>query len=727
MKQVLQDFRSGALTVGEIPAPAVRIGSVLVANRFSLISSGTEGGTVRLGRMNWLQKARARPEQVKKVLGVVRTDGVLAAYQAVSRSLEIPIELGYCCAGEVLEVGEGVPGLRPGQLVACGGGGYAKHAEVVCVPRNLVATVPDGVPPRLAAFTTLGSIAMQGVRVAGVHLGETAVVIGLGLVGLLVVELLKAAGCRVFGVDVSPARVRFAEEQGFCEASVRGAGNLVERVKALSGGFGVDAVLVAAAAPDNDPVALAGELARPKARVVVVGRTEMNAPRETYLFKELELCTSLAYGPGTGDPSYEERGVDYPIGYVRWTENRNMQAFLGLLAAGRLRVEPLISHEFPIAEAARGFDLVAGGSEQAVAVLLRYDRAESGAGPVRRVDLPAAAGAPAAAGRVSVIGAGSFATNVWVPHLAQTPGLARRGIASAGGVRARTLAAKHGFTFCASDAAAILGDEDTDCVAILTRHDTHASLAAAALDAGKHVFVEKPLALDLDGLRRVVEAQARSRGTVQVGFNRRFAPLALALRDFFGRRAQPLSITYRANVGYRPPNHWLHDPVQGGGVLLGEAVHFVDFCHWLVGAEPVEVFARRVGGGGTGLIEEDTFHLSLGFADGSLATVIYASNGDPSLSRERVEVFGDDASAVLEDFRDLTCARGARRRRTRRRFSQDRGHAGQLAALAEALRTGTPAISFESLALSTLATLEAVVSLGQGAVRKIDRRAIGLP
>jgi len=723
MKQILQNFKTGELTVEEVPVPSVRPGLVRVRNRYSLISSGTEGGTVKLGEMNLLRKARARPEQVRKVLNVVRTDGLLMAYQAVMRSLGMPIALGYCCCGQVLDAGAGITDLRPGQLVACGGAGYAHHAEVVCVPRNLVVAVPEAISAPHAAFTTLGSIAIQSVRIADVRLGERVAVIGLGLVGLLVVQILKAAGCRIFGIDLNEARVRFAEDQGFCQGAVRDAGNLREQVHAFSAGHGADAVIVAAATADNDPVRLAGELARTKGRVVVVGRTRMNAPRETYLFKELELCTSMAYGPGTGDPSYEEQGLDYPIGYVRWTENRNMQAFIELIASGAIDLDPLITHEFEIADACQAFGVVTGKTaEPSLGVVLRYP--DGGGEPAPRVELPGRGRARRDELRLSVVGAGSFATNFLVPILAKTSGIALRGIASASGVRARALGKQYKFRFCASDAEELVRDDQTDGVAILTRHDSHAPLTLAALEAGKHVFVEKPLAMTVDELRRIVETQRRTGGAVQVGFNRRFAPLALKMQAFFRDRAQPMAITYRSNVGYRPPEHWLHDPIRGGGVILGEAVHFIDFCHWLIGADPLEVRTRSVRGEATGLINADNVHISLSFADGSLATVAYLSNGDPSLSRERIEAYADGGVAVLEDFRALTCVRNRRRRRWRR--IQDRGHAGQMAAMVRAWRLGEPEIPFAVSALSMLATLEAVASLESAKTRPIGRDAIGL-
>ncbi|MDA8019982.1 MAG: bi-domain-containing oxidoreductase [Thermoanaerobaculia bacterium] len=729
MKQVVQNFRSGELKVEDVPAPIVRPGFVLVRNRHSLISSGTEGGTFKLGQMNLLQKAKARPEQVKKVINVVRTDGLLAAYKAVSRSLEIPIPFGYCCAGEVIQVGDGVTDLVPGQRVACGGAGWANHAEIVNVPRNLVVGLPDHVSTEQGAFTTLGSIAMQSVRVADARVGENVVVIGLGLVGLVAAQILKAAGCRIFGIDVDPQRVELARRLEICEGCDRGASNLELQVKAWSGGLGADSVLVTAPAPSNDPVALAGDLARYKGRVVVVGRTEMHAPRETYLFKELELCTSLAYGPGTGDPSYEEGGHDYPVGYVRWTENRNMQSFVELIAQGRLDLESITTHTFPIDEAERAFEMVTGrGAESPLAVLLEYE--SKSAPPARRISLtPRRVRSESDLG-VGVIGAGSFATTSIVPILSKLDGIRLRGIASAHGLKARSLGEQYGFEVCVSDGGELIDDPEVHGVMILTRHDSHAPLTVRALEAGKDVFVEKPLAMSHGELEAVVKAAQRGSEAeqgghlVQVGFNRRYAPLAIQLKRFYVGRAQPMSITFRSNVGFRPPEHWLHDPVQGGGVILGEAVHFVDFCHWLVEAPPIEVTTTSLDGEATGLINADNVHITLRFADGSVATIVYSSNGDPMAGRERVEVMAEGSLATLDDFRRLkTVCRG--RSRTTRRL-QDKGYRRQMKAMAESWRTGEPAVRLEESALSMLATLEAVASLESREPRMIDPGTIGL-
>ncbi|MEW6264413.1 MAG: bi-domain-containing oxidoreductase [Thermodesulfobacteriota bacterium] len=716
MKQILQNFKTGELKVEEVPRPQVRPGAVLVKNLYSLISAGTEGGTVALGKMSLLGKARARPEQVKKVIGVIRTEGLLTAYQAATRALEMPVALGYSSAGRIVETGEGVSDFKAGDLVACAGANMAVHAEYVVVPRHLCARIPEGLEPRLAAFTTIGCVALHGLHVAGIGLGETAVVIGLGLVGLLTVGLLEAAGVKVLGVDVDPAKVKFAEDRGLCRAWTRSAGNLEASLLAAAGGLGADAVFITAAAPTNDPLVLAGRLARPRGRVIVVGRTEMHAPRETYLFKELELRTSYAYGPGVGDPEYEEQGRDYPLSYVRWTENRNMAAFLDLAAAGRLRLADLVTHEYPLEAAAQAYQAITdrdGGPS--LAVLLKYDpedREEPKRVPGRAVPAKTIG---AGTVRVGVLGAGSFATNFLVPALAGRKDLVLRGIASTTGVKAKALGDKYGFEYCAADPKEIIEDDRTDCVFILTRHDSHAPLALAALEAGKHVFVEKPLALNQVELAEVIKARQETGLEVRVGFNRPFADLSLKLAGFLAGRRQPLAAIYRANVGFRPPEHWLHDPRQGGGVILAEACHFIDYCHWLAGADPVLVQTLSLSGAGSGLINEDNVHLEMSFADGSLATIAYLSCGDPAGGRERLEVMAEGGLAVLEDFKELALFRQGRKTRHRAALTADKGYSAEIESFLAAARgrARDPRL-FRRQALSSLATIEAVESLRRG-------------
>jgi len=666
MKQVLEDLRDGRIWVEDVPPPQLRDQFVLVRNRHSLISSGTEGGTVKLGRMGLLAKARARPEQALKVWQLALSQGPLTAYAVAQRALETPLALGYSCAGEVLEIGEGVADVRVGDLVACAGSGQANHAEIVCVPKRLCVKLPGGLSTERAAFATVGAIALQSLRVADLRLGDNVVVLGLGLIGLLVAQLLRASGCRVFGLDIDSSRLALAQDSGWAETCAADAPNVTERVLAWSDGVGADVVIITAATDDAGPVSTAGELCRRKGRVIVVGRTEMRLPREHFLFKELELRTSMAYGPGTGDPDYEQSGNDYPLPYVRWTEQRNMGAFLDQVARGAVDLDSMISHRFSLDRAADAFALISGErQERSLGIVLEYPPPTTLSS---RIDFAAVkAGSPPAGisrPRVAAIGAGSHATNEFLPALASRP-VEFRGIASATGVRAVALGKKYGFAFASANVNEVVEDANTDAVFILTRHDSHADLAAQALAAGKHVFVEKPLALNRTQLQKVASAFVSDTQVLMVGFNRRYAPLAVALRDSLLSRAQPMSILYRANVGYRPPNHWLHHPGEGGGVIVGEACHHIDFCCWLVGAPVVSVDVRCLGGSGAGYLREDNVHITIAFSDGSLATLLYLSNGAKAFPTESIEVSCDNRSARLVDFRRLETGRGLRRRTQR--------------------------------------------------------------
>lgn len=708
MRQILQSLRDGAITVEDVPPPQLRPGFVLVRNEYSLISSGTEGGTVRLGRMNLVQKALARPEQALKVIQVARTQGPLTAWQVAQRALDMPVALGYSSAGRVLAVGAGVDGLRVGDRVACAGQGHASHAEIVLVPKHLCVPVPADVASREACCATIGAIALQSLRVAGASLGEAVAVIGLGLVGAAVVQLLRAAGCRVLGIDVDARRCEYIAARGWAQTVVLGRDDVASLAAAFARGLGMDAVIVTASTEDDGPTTLAGELCRRKGRVVVVGRTAISGPRETYLFKELELRTSMAYGPGTGDPAYEIEGHDYPAAYVRWTEQRNLVAWLDQVASGAVEARALLTHEYPVEQAAEAFARVlAGGGDVVYGVAIHYpERAGEALDAPVPLRAPAARTAGGAGLRVGVIGAGSFAGNELLPLVARA-GVRLRGIASATGLRARALGDKYGFDYCAADAARVLDDADTDAVLVLTRHDTHAELAARALAAGKHVFVEKPLALTLAELERVEQAWQVSGKNLVVGFNRRHAPLALRMRELFGARAQPLSIVYRVNVGQRPPEHWLHHPREGGGLLLGEACHHIDFCSWLAQAPITAIDARPLGGSGAGYLRADTFHLSLQFGDGSLASIAYVSNGSKAFPTEVCDVSGVNRSAQLVDFRALRWSAGLGVRSTRRWLSSDKGHATQMRRFFERCAGDGPAEGGEQLQTSRWAIVAA--------------------
>lgn len=731
MKAVLQSYGSGELEVADLPAPALQPGGVLVRNAVSLISAGTEKLMVDLAQKSLLGKARDRPDLVRRVFDKLRRDGLMATIDTVRSRLDNPIPLGYSCAGTVDEVGEGVDDLKPGDRVACAGAGYANHAEMVFVPRNLVTPLPEGVPFESACFTTVGAIALQGLRLAEIELGETVAVIGLGLVGLLAAQLAKASGARVVGMDTNSARCALARELGIDEA-VAIAHALGERCRALTSGHGADKVIVAASTRSSEPIALAGEVARTRGIVSVVGAVGMDVPRPPYYDKELMLRVSRSYGAGRYDPEYEEKGRDYPIGYVRWTENRNMEAFVAQLASGAVRTEPLVSHRFEIAEAGRAYELLGGKSKEPyLGLLLTYpgDGAEPEAADRRLEIAPAAPSADASQDtvRFGVLGAGLFATGTLLPTLTKLDGVELGGLVTATGIKARHAARKFGFDFGTTDEAEVLGvegasTEGINAVMIATRHHLHARQVTTALEAGQHVFVEKPLCLDEEELEAIIAAYQASRmkplhGSaapwLMVGFNRRFAPLAVKLRQHFADRDEPLALHYRVNAGQIPLDHWTQDPEIGGGRIVGEVCHFVDFAIFMTGALPVSVSARALPNRGT--YRDDNLVATLTLADGSLATITYLANGSNALAKERVEVSGGGASAVLDNFRRLELMRGSRRRVVKGGLRQDKGHAAQLAAFVRALREGEPPpIPFEEIVATTRASFDIRRRLREG-------------
>lgn len=697
MKQVLQSYRTGELEVADVPAPGLEPGCLLVLTAASLVSVGTDRGTMDLAQKSLIGKARERPDLVRKVLDRVARDGLVATGRAVLGKLDQPIPLGYSCAGRVLAVGEGVTGFAVGDRVACAGAKVANHAELNLVPQHLCALVPAGVDDEAAAFVTLGAVALQGLRQAQPTLGETFAVIGLGLVGQLAVQLLKANGCAVLGVDLDERKIKLATALG-ADAAVLRSGAVTETARALTRGRGVDGVLICAATPSSDPVQLAGELCRDRGRIVAVGAVGMEVPRRPYYDKELTLLQSRSYGPGRYDPSYEERGVDYPIGFVRWTEGRNLEAFLALCAAGSVRTAELVTHRFPIERAGEAYAAVA--SEDPLGVVLTYSQREAQA---RTVQVAKAAPARDGALRIGLVGAGAFAAGTLAPKLVSS-GARLVAVASARGFSARHLAQKHRFERATTDGEALLRDPELDAVFIATRHSQHAAQAALALASGKHVFVEKPPALDEAELAQVLSAARESGRVLMVGYNRRFAPLALELRAHFAGRRSPLVLQVRVNAGPLAPEHWLSDPREGGRIV-GEGCHFVDLCSFLAGADPVAVFAQ-------GSAEDAA--ISLRFADGSVATIVYAASGDASAGKERIEAMGDGAFGVLEDFRRLELRRGGKLVASRKPLAQDKGHAAAVTAFLAAAKSGQPPIPLASLAATSRATFGAVESLRSG-------------
>lgn len=708
MKQVLQDVGNGRLSVAEVPPPVLRDEGILVRSCVSLVSAGTERMLMKLARKSLLGKARARPDLVRKVMAKLRRDGFVATFQAVSDRLEREVPLGYSVCGCVEEAGAKATTFSVGQRVACCGATYANHSELNYVPRLLAARVPDAVSDEAAAYATVGAIALQGIRNAEIQPGEAVVVIGLGLIGQLTVQLLKAAGCRVLGLDPDAQRAELAEANG-ADVALADLGEPARRANAgFSRGRGADAVIITAATESNSPIELAAQLARDRARVVMVGVAGMDVPRKPYYEKELTLVVSRSYGAGRYDRQYEEHGHDYPAGYVRWTENRNIEAFLDFVAAGSVRPETLTTHRFTIEEATDAFELVFNGTERHLGVVLTYpDRAgERPTDEASRIVLkPKPSPKPMQRVGVSFVGAGSFARSVLLPNLKKLPTVELRGVVSASGISARSAGKKFGFDYCTSTEDEVYGDDETSAVFITTPHSQHARMVCRALASGKAVFVEKPLAIDVAGLEEVAEAVRVHGDRLTVGFNRRFAPMARELKDFFDGHG-PLQITYRCNAGPLPEEHWVADAAEGGRIV-GEACHFLDFFAFMTGARPQTVFAAAAPGA-----RADDAAVTVTYSDGSVCQLLYTSVGAASFGKERIEVFAGGRAGVIEDFRRLTLQTGTERARHQKRLTADKGHTGELAEFVECVLRGQPMpIDSSSLIETTAVSLAAVRSL----------------
>jgi predicted dehydrogenase/threonine dehydrogenase-like Zn-dependent dehydrogenase len=725
MKQVLQHARTGEVAVVEVPESSARPGCVVVQIGASLVSAGTERAASEFAGKSLFQKARTRPDLVRDVLDKVRRDGIISAAQAIRSRLDQPLELGYSSAGKVIGIGQGISDLHTGDRVACAGAGYAVHAEFASVPRMLVARIPsDTVTFEEAAFTTVGAVAMHGIRIAEATLGDVVAVIGLGLLGQLTVQLLKAAGCRVIGMDINPSRAGMAERLG-ADAACASSSEFTSACSALSNGYGVDCALITAATPSSEPVNLAGNVARERGVVVAVGTVGMEIERKLYYEKELEFRISRSYGPGRYDSAYEQKGRDYPIGYVRWTETRNMEAFLQLLAAGKVDVRSLITHRIPVERAPQAYEIISGRSGgPSLGVVVQY-AGEPNRVPklelMTRPDEPVRQKTNLVA--IGLLGVGNFALNTLLPAIRPLAGVELVGVCSARGSHAQHAAKKFGFHFCCTDAQRILDDPSINTAVIATRHHLHASHVLVALRTGKNVFCEKPLCRTAGELVEIVSAYQNSRAVPQallmVGFNRRFAPLAVRMKKSLSAIHAPLVMHYRVNAGYLPPDHWLNDPEQGGGRILGEVCHFVDFLSFLAGALPTEVQAHVAGGEGPH--SAGSAVISIKFANGSQGTISHLVNGDRSFSKERIEVFGGGTVAVLEDFRKLEIVGSGRRKVSRSWFGQDKGHSAEWKAFTRSiLEAGEAPIPFKEIVATTLATLRVLDSCSSGEAQLLD-------
>lgn len=711
MRQVLQNLSSGETEIIDVPAPAASPGKILIATRASLVSAGTERMLVEFGKAGLLAKARQQPERVRQVIDKMRTDGVLQTLDAVRSKLDQPLPLGYCNAGVVVAVGPGVTGFKPGDRVASNGG----HAEAVAVGQNLAAHIPDAVSDDAAAFTVLGAIALQGLRLAAPSLGECVAVIGLGLIGLMTVQLLRAQGCRVLGIDLDPAKVALAERFGAEGVCLSRGEDALARADAFSRGHAMDAVLITASTSSNEPVRQAALMSRKRGRIVLVGVAGLELSRNDFYQKELSFQVSCSYGPGRYDPAYEEKGQDYPIGFVRWTEQRNFEAVLDMMAAGNLDVEPLITHRFLFDKAPQAYELLVS-KEPHLGILLKYAERPGVAEPVVALPREAKTATRAVSGTtgigVSFIGSGNYAARVLVPAFAKA-GAKFAMVSSSGGTSASQLGRKFGFDKATTDIAQVLSDSSSNAVVIATRHDSHADLVCCSLEAGKSVFVEKPLAIIREDLGRIETAYRNNReagraSILSIGFNRRFSPHALQMRQLLSSMNEPKSIVITVNAGAIPADHWTQDHERGGGRIIGEACHFVDLIRALVNQPVTSFTAVSVPRNDT--VPPDTVTFSLKMADGSIGTVHYFANGNSAFPKERVEVFCGGRILQLDNFRKLS-GFGWPGFSKNSLWQQDKGQVGCASAFLAGVKTSVPPVPFDELMEISRVTIDVAEAL----------------
>ena len=720
MKQLTQKLKNGNMRNLEVPRPALQRGQVLVQNHYSLISAGTETSTVKAARQSLIGKAKERPQQVKQVIDSLKLQGPVQTYRAVMKKLDAYSPLGYSCAGEVIDIGVGVKGFTIGDLAACGGF-TASHSEIVSVPENLCVRLALDADLKQAAYNTLGAIAMQGVRQADVRLGETCAVIGLGLLGQLTSLLLKASGAKVVGVDIDARMLKAAADHCVDLAVNRYDVGLEERIMNFTEGFGCDAVIIAAASSSLDPINFAGAIARKRGTIVVLGAVPTGFDREPHYYKkELQLRMSCSYGPGRYDPLYEEKGIDYPVSYVRWTEKRNMQAFQQLLYQKKIDVSYLTTHTFKLSDAPSAYEMMIAKSEPFIGILIEYEDDKRSFPRQNKITINSPTN-PREKCLVSIgfIGAGSYAQSHLLPNIPKSSAISLKGVATATGTGARSTAERFGFEYCTTDVSEILENEDINTVFIATRHDTHGELVLRSLKAGKHVFVEKPLCLTIGELEEISHFYLNldhQRPNLMVGYNRRFSPLSRWVKKNLNR--EPVAMLYRVNAGYVPSDSWIQDDEIGGGRIVGEVCHFIDFLTFMNGSLPNSLNAMAMKTHGN---LNDVLNISLSYENGSIGTISYFSNGGKGLPKERCEIFADGVTAVIDDYRKVTLYANGKKN-TEKLMSQDKGQRVEVSEFINAILAGNGnVIPFEEIAATSLATFRVSESIGLGKSLKIQK------
>ena len=700
MQQLTQQLKSGKMEILEVPFPALLKGQVLVRNHYSVISAGTEGKTVTDARKGYIAKARSRQKEVKQVIEMVKSNGLLDTYKLVMNKLESPSPLGYSTAGEVIAVGEGVSNFKVGDWVACGGAG-AFHADVVAVPVNLAVKVPKTIDLKQAAFSTIASIAIQGIRQAELKMGENCLIIGMGIIGQLTYKILEASGMDPIGVDVSKGQVKQSKDAGIKNVYNRDQEGIEEIIMNFAKGYGADAIIITAGTSSLDPVEFAGAMARKKAKVVIVGAVPTGFSRMHYYKKELDLRMSSSYGPGRSDMSYEEKGIDYPIAYVRWTENRNMQSYIDLLASNRLNIGSLISHTFSLEDAPKAYDMILARQEPFAGVVIQYDDQKTLKKDVALKQIPINPSEP----NVGLIGAGNFAQNMLLPRMKGLCNLIS--VATMQGHESMYVGKKYGFANTYSNADKVITDKNVNTLFIVTRHNTHAEFILKGIKEGKHVYTEKPMAMNEEELEEIRKAWEQSRRNhLMIGFNRRFSPAIQQIKKVF-LNEQPKTINIRVNAGIMPPEHWVNDPEIGGGRIIGEACHFIDLAMYLAGDKIISISATAMNDANN---LNNSIVINLKFANGSIASVNYFSNGNKNLSKEFIEVFCGGTVAQIDDFKTLTIF-GKSVKKTKFK-GQDKGHSAEMQLFLNSIREGkTSPIPFEESYLSTLATFKVLESI----------------